>query len=709
MEKYHFSFLFVIFYILGTVSCGKLTFDSSVAYSLINVSQAKTPAFEEIRSFVSFDDLIYTASGSGGILVYRMVGDVMNPVDKLSVTNLYASDLEQVFVRTVEIVQTPSATNLIFSFDTVKGGGIGIAEISSSYTKPLGVLQANPGFRIRNTVTSYLPNGKFQVVLADEQQGILTYELSVLSNSFFEQPKIASLVDFISSQESVDIPTFFSILEAPSASKVTNIAQITNIESLISLAINDEEVFNNLITNIPFLSPNTKSQLQAIVNIPDKTVLSNLLSLSKNYKNDPNIQNLFNNPEISRFLISQQQNLNAPLSGLISNLTLQNSFFDTTDETITPKRLLTLEETDTLYAESYLSNALIFSGGKIDTDTLHDPTYNPFTNITTIGNAREEIEKTIQAVGRKFFADQNNMIKDRFYQLSGQDLEMLFQSVLQQANVIINLIPSLNNAGVNITELFNLFQEKQYYKIIDYLDTSVLAEILRVLPKFQIQTTFQLQSTNAIIPNIRNMYADEYFFYVAAGGDGFYIVDRLTDKIVSSFKKPFSDVSMIIPYELYKKKYYVVADKLDGFIMYRRNRDNKIGEQVARLSLVGDSFSVYPYENILWVADGINGVLGVRVNPDETVVIESEYYQKEGIAYYIGAARRREVLVSYGADGLKMFRLTNILTKQEELRGSVSDPNAVNSTDGKTFADRTLDWYRYSQIAQFLKTFFFNI
>ena len=110
------------------MSCGRLQYDNSTAYPLITVSTSPSPAFEDVRNLVQFDDLIYSAAGSGGLLVYRIVDDAMSPVLSLSLTNLYSEDLEQVYIRTVEILKTESATNLIFAYDTLSGGGIGVAE-----------------------------------------------------------------------------------------------------------------------------------------------------------------------------------------------------------------------------------------------------------------------------------------------------------------------------------------------------------------------------------------------------------------------------------------------------------------------------------------------------------------------------------------------------------------------------------------------------
>ncbi|MGL4394161.1 MAG: hypothetical protein ACRCS8_02950 [Brevinema sp.] len=678
------------------VSCGKLSFDDTVAYPLLTVSEARTPASEEIRSFVRRDDLIYTAAGSGGILVYRIVGDNMETVPALSLTNLFSEDLEQIFVRTVEILETELMTNLIFSFDTVQGGGVGVAEISENDTRPVGSLVVEDNFRIRNTVTSFNPEGKYQILVADENIGLLTYEMSFLSNDFFQYPRIAGLVDMISRMESTYLPSLFTILDPPALSRVTNISQITNFDALISLAINDESTFNKFITNIPFLSPQNQRQLQNLVRLTDKTALSNVLNLSKNYFSSNSSAPNLSDAMVSQFL-SQQNGL----SGVAGLLTGRSS------SKTSAKPVKSFEQAQTIYEESYLSNMRILQGEEFKTDELHDLNYFAFTNRSLIGNAQAEIERTIQATGRRFFSDQTDRIKNSLYAFTPEELELFFQSALQQANLLTELIPVFDAAGVNLQEIFVLFQQKKYYQIIDILDDELLAQILRSLPKYQIKTEFKIVKTNVVMNNLRAMVADEYYAYLAAGQDGFYVIDRLSDKLVSSYKKAFSEISMIIPFDVYRKRYYVVVDNLDGLVVYRRNRNNKIGEQVARVALVGEAFSVFPYENVLWVADGVNGVLGIRMNRDETLTIESESYEKQDIAYFIGGGLRREVLASYGADGLKVLRLTNVLSSKESINQN-RDPNNQKA-DGENFVDKTIEWSRFSPIAQFLKSLFFDI
>ena len=131
------------------MSCGQLQYDNTIAYPLVTISTSPSPAFEDVRALVQFEDLIYSAAGSGGILVYRIVDDVMSPVLSLSLTNLYSEALEQVYIRTVEIIQTATATNLIFAYDTLSGGGIGVADLTPTATKPLGSLKVEPGIRIK--------------------------------------------------------------------------------------------------------------------------------------------------------------------------------------------------------------------------------------------------------------------------------------------------------------------------------------------------------------------------------------------------------------------------------------------------------------------------------------------------------------------------------------------------------------------------------
>jgi len=794
--KVQIIFIFILSFF---TYCGKLQSDETISFPLKTVSKAYTPATEEIRNFIHFDDLIYTAAGSGGILVYRIIGDTIEPILSLSLTNLYSENLETLYVRTIELLETKVSTNLIFSYDTRSGGGIGVAEVTPGYTKPLGSFKTYPNLRIRQTVTSYDPSGKFHILAADEGIGILSYTLSFESNNFFEQEKIASLVDYISYSE-VRLPNrIFSALGAPGIQEITNISQITNIAALTELAENNREIFSEIITNIPFLSKDMLSSINKIIVDQDKTMISNVLGsinslegvniinkvlkdpqlmsniinsgILTNLRADSSIQDIIqglpkgvsknllkmvNIKDISSLIpknnnlpidqINKIQNMqNIDLQNTLSIDSLKDSLANTEQNINTLTNLSPLEqfalssnknvldflnnpsmdkvrdpklfsnqitnkETETLYAEAYLSNLNILAQDTIDVDTIHDTKYNPFTNRQNIGDAGLEIEKTIRATGRKYFIDENSEIKERLNLFTQDELKVLFQALFQQANLIIKLVPLFSTSGVDIQEIYKLWKDQLYFEIIDRLDSSILAELLRLLPRYKIDTTFKLENTNTILPGIRRMVADTTTLYIAAGMNGLYIIDRISGKILSSHKKPFSEVTMITPHEVYGKKYIIVTDTLDGLLVYQRKHNNKIGDLVSRIALIGETYGVLPYEDILWVADGADGVLGVRINKDGSLIIEAENYNKDGIAYYIGSARRREVLASYGADGLMRLRITNILpdqiTKQNKSTSRLDrlEKEEFNDLD---FVDKTLEWGRYSPIARFISKLFF--
>lgn len=702
----------------------------------MTVSTSQTPAFEDIRSFVQFDDLIYAAAGSGGILVYRIIGDSKEPVLNLSLTNLYSDTLEQIYVRTIEIIQSLNSTNLIFAYDTLTGGGIGIAEITPTSTKPLGSLKTDPGLRIRSTVTTFNPQGIYHVLAASEGIGVLSYDISFNSNSYFEQPKIAALIDYVSISDIEQPAQAFLSLNAPNLQKVTNINQITNIENLIKLAIENPNLFSSVVSNIPFLSLEQQGQIAQVLSSTDQVSISNILILAQDIVGadtvnkileDPTIINTFlNNSSIENIVTSAIPMLsnNIDLSSLqqagntidtndIQNILslsgLQNIVQNDNQSTIIDTNLITNtnKETDTLFEEINLSNLNL--AGIIDTELVHNTNYNPFVNRTKIGNARLEIQETVAAIGRRFFVEEDESLKQQLKELNYDELFILFSSLFEQAQSAITLLPLFESYGINIQELYQLWLTNDYYKIIDLLDSSIIAELLRRLPRYQIETTFQLKQTNIVLPSIRNMNADSETLYIAAGEEGIFIIDRVSGKIISSKKKPFSEVSMVVPYQYYGQNYYAVTDLLNGITIYQRERNKKIGQQISSLTLVGEAFSVFPYEDILWVADGSDGVLAIRFNKNKTLTIEAELYQKQGIAYYVGAARRREALVSYGADGLKRLRITNVLPKNIGI--STLDPNLTTQIETQQqkddLIDRTLEWGKTSSIAIFIRKLFF--
>ena len=745
------------------MSCGQLQYDNTIAYPLVTISTSPSPAFEDVRALVQFEDLIYSAAGSGGILVYRIVDDVMSPVLSLSLTNLYSEALEQVYIRTVEIIQTATATNLIFAYDTLSGGGIGVADLTPTATKPLGSLKVEPGIRIKNTVTTYNPQGVFNILAASENVGVVSYDISFISNSYSEFPNIASLVDYISLSDIEGPVQNFLSLDAPGLRNITNIGQITNIENLVQLALDNPKLFSSMVEDIPFLTTDQKNQIQQILSITNQPVVSNILDIASGIVGKDVINQLVSNPQSFNNLLNS-----SVLSGVVpeflekSGDTLDGNALQTLQSNITPGMVAKTEEflnnpsnanniplanndvqnilslsglqqivennnnitdnltglqvpesdqktetlkTETLFEESQLSN--INLAGNIDTSLVHDTNFNPFKNRSIIGDAGLEIQKTVDALGRKFFIVENEELKNRILTLSGEDIQHLFSVLFEQVGSSIQLIPLFENSGINIKELYELWQQGDYYSIVNNLDPSIIAELLRRLPRYQILTSVSIKQTNIGLPSIRNMIADSKTLYIAAGVEGFFIVDKITGKIISTLKKDFSEVTMVVPYERKGKKYYAVTDKLDGLTLYRRKNNRQIGEQVARLALVGESFSVFPYEDILWVADGSNGVIAVRFNKDQSLTIEAEIYNKTGIAYHIGTARRREVLASYGSDGLMRLRITNVPPEGLSTTASTTSlAQEVNTEQKADFIDRVLEWGQESSIAQFFRRVF---
>ena len=743
------------------MSCGRLQYDNTLAYPLVTVSTAPSPAFEDVRNLVQLDDLIYSAAGSGGLLVYRIVDDAMSPVLSLSLTNLYSEDLEQVYIRTVEILKTESATNLIFAYDTLSGGGIGVAELTLTSTTPLGSLQVEPGIRIKNTVTTFNPQGVFNILAASENIGVVSYDISFISNSYFELSKIASLVDFISTTDVEGPVQNFLSLDAPNVRNITNIGQITNMENLVQLALDNPTLFATMVEDIPFITKEQKDQIQQILSITNQPVVSNILDIATGLVGKDAINQLIANPQsfnsllnssvlagvVPEFLEKSGESLDGnALQSLQSNITpgmieqAQNMLNNTSNadrlslENDEVQNLLSLsglqqrvennnnpnvlvdelggiqipeqtQETETLFEEFQLSN--INLAEDIDTKLVHDTNFNPFINRPEIGDARLEIEKTVDALGRKFFVEENIELKNRLLELSSEEIQNLFSVVFEQVSSSIDLIPLFENSGINIGELYQLWQQGDYYSIINGLDPSIIAELLRRLPRYQITTSVTIKQTNLVLPAIRNMESDSETLYIAAGSEGLYIVDKISGEIISSLKKPFSEVTMIVPYERKGKKYYVVTDKLDGLIVYERKNNRKIGEQISRISLVGESFSVFPYEDVFWVADGSNGVVAVRFNRDRSLTIEAEVYKKSGIAYHIGVGRRREVLASYGADGLMRLRITNVPPEGLSTTAATSTlAREVKVEEKEDIIDRLLVWSQDSELAQFIKRMF---
>ena len=675
-------------------SCVNLAYDETKAYPLVTVSRTMTPAHEEIRSFELYGDLIYVAAGSGGILVYRMLGDSVEPALNLSLTNLYAGSLEQVFVRTIEIIETPGSTNLIFAYDTVSGGGIGAAEISPEYTRPLGSLKVAPNLRIRRTHTTPDPEGGFRIIAANEYLGVLTYHLTYSSNSFFERPDIASLVNYVA-LSGLELPArLFSKLAPPSESN--SLASVTNADALLRLLLEGDSLPENFLSNIPFLSEKNRVLIERAFEEKNKIqaqpTVSNIIEFAQDVAGTDVVDIVL-------------QNSNAIAAG-VGNILSQEGLGEVLQD---PGRLVSNIEstvqdavesgkpTETLFEEAYLSNLNLLAEYSVDLEEVHDTNYNPFTNRRPIPNARKEIEATAEFLGRRIGLDGQSELKSQLMALSAPEMTALFEALFSQANLLTKLVPLFESSGLDPKQLYRFWQEGRYLEIINAIDTRVLAEIFRLLPRYKIDTSIKLVKTNLIMPSVRNMTADARSLYLAAGTAGFAVADRNSGKILKTITREFSEVESVVPFEAHRKKYLAVVDRLDGLTIYERKARNVPGELVAHLNLIGEGLGLYVYEDIIWIADGSNGILGVRFNPDKTLTIEAETYQKEGIARYVAAGRRREIMASYGSDGLVRLRITNITENQAK-------SNAQDETNQtKDLAERTLEWRRNSRFVRFLR------
>ncbi len=537
----------------------------------------------------------------------------------------------------------------------------------------------------------------------------------------------------------------FLSLASPESLRITNISQITNLEVLVQLALDNPRMFSSIISNLPFISEQQKAQIQTILTITNQPFVSNILDLAKEQvgqealnqilSTPQSLESLLNNNILSSTVpevLAQSGNINSA-NQLQSNITpdlvaqaqqiigeREDSVFDVqnalslsglqqivqntlaTRPPTTPTNEIENRKTDTLFEESILSNLNLAED--IDTQLVHNRNYNPFLNRRDVGDAGLEIQKTVDALGRTFFVEENEYLKERILNLKGEDFQSMFTSLFEQTDIAMTLMPIFENAGINVRELYQYWIEEDYESIVNSVDISVFAELLRQLPRYQVQTVFQATHTNLALPNINYIHSDLNTFYIASGSEGFLVVDRLSWNVIDSLKKPFSDVTMVRPYNVYGEDVYVVTDKLDGLILYKRNRDKSIGKQMARISLVGETQYVFPYEDILWVADGSNGVLAVKLNEDFSFTIEAELYDKTGVAYYIGTARRREALVSYGADGLKRLRITNA----DIVGANITIDQESQSRNYGDLIDRILLWSQSSSVAQFLRRLFLS-
>ncbi|MGL5721207.1 MAG: hypothetical protein ACRCY4_02235 [Brevinema sp.] len=701
--------------LLLLTSCVYLTFDDTKAAPLVMVSRTPTPAFEEVRSFVQFGDLVYVAAGSGGILVYRIVGDQMQPAPNLSISNIYADALVPTFIRTVEVVEGVGSTNLIFSFDTVEGGGVGAAEITPMYTKPLGALTSLPSMRIRRTDTRADNDGGFTIIVANEYAGIMTLKLSIVSNNFFDQQNLASIAGYVARQGLGGGPLPFERLQPP---RLNNEVSVSNFDGLVQLFRTDPAQALSVASNLPFLTENQRNQIQALAT--QTGISSNAALLNQ-------AAGLLDSPIGSQALDIARQFLGPaaaspapppvpvtppappqPPSDYEEGGYLEGGYLEEADdimftnevgataEIIPPvSNMLPVTEQD---KDFLLSNMLALTNYNVDTNTLNTPDFNPFIYTRPIPDARNAIDTTAAAFGFQDTSDDQGILKDRLRSLTTTEQDAVFNALFTQSDLLPRLIPLLETAGFNPRQLYEIWQDGRITEIIDKLGTGILADLINLLPQTQIESKITIVATNTILPSVRNMSSDGRSLYLALGKEGFAVVDRATGEIRGQIvKEMFSEVEAVTPFDAYGRRYIATADRLNGLSIYERLGNDAPGKSVSHLNLVGEGVSLYAQSNILWVADGSNGVLAINFMKDQSLRVEGEFFDKTGIARYIGTARSREALVSYGADGFVRLRFTNIGPGE-----STSSTNAGSTT----LAEKTLEWNNTSPFFRFLRRLF---
>ncbi|MGL5255019.1 MAG: hypothetical protein ACRC9L_08520 [Brevinema sp.] len=681
------------FLLLLLTNCVYLTFDDTKAAPLVMVSRTPTPAFEEVRSFVQFGDLVYVAAGSGGILVYKIVGDQMQSAPNLSISNIYADGLVATFIRTVEVVEAVGSTNLIFAFDTVEGGGVGAAEITPLYTKPLGALTSLPNMRIRRTDTRYDPEGGFTIIVANEFSGVMTLKLSIISNNFFDQQNLASIAGYVARQGLGGGPLPFERLQPPRLSNATS--SVSNFDGLVQLFRTDPNQALSVASNLPFLTDRQRLQIQELASQTDVLNNPELINQAAGLIDSPMGSQAI---DIARqFLGSSVDNVfptppASILSEFPSNVALRAS---SDPDIIPPPSNVDITDDDKTLL---VSNMLALTNFDVDLDELNTPNFNPFIVNRPIADARSAIDNTAAAFGFQDTSDDQGILKERLLSLTTTEQDSVFNALFTQSDLLPRLIPLLETAGFNPRQLYDIWKEGRISEIIDKLGTGILADLIKLLPQTQIESRITVLATNTSLPSVRNMSSDGRSLYLALGKEGFAVVDRATGELRGKIvKELFSEVEAVTPFDAYGKRYIATADRLNGLSIYERLGNDAPGKPVSRLNLVGEGISLYAQNNLLWVADGSNGVLAINFMKDLSLRVEGEFFDKTGIARYIGTARSREALVSYGADGFVRLRFTNI---------GLGESTTTNNASGTTLAEKTLEWNNTSPFFRFLRRIF---
>lgn len=141
--------------------------------------------------------------------------------------------------------------------------------------------------------------------------------------------------------------------------------------------------------------------------------------------------------------------------------------------------------------------------------------------------------------------------------------------------------------------------------------------------------------------------------FIAAKEEGVFVIDTATGKIVAHMKPSLSLANSVF----ISGKTLLVADKMNGIMLYDIGNPSQ-PKLLADYDTPGDADDAWLVGDMIYIADGINGVLKVKWTPPEKFTLQ-KIYTDGSIAYQLFVAQDKKVYVACGSAGLKVLMETN--------------------------------------------------
>lgn len=137
--------------------------------------------------------------------------------------------------------------------------------------------------------------------------------------------------------------------------------------------------------------------------------------------------------------------------------------------------------------------------------------------------------------------------------------------------------------------------------------------------------------------------------FIAAKDEGVFVIDTANSTIVAHLKPALSLANSVF----ITGKTLVVADKMNGIMIYDIGNPSS-PKLLGTYDTPGDADDVWLVNDMIYIADGINGVLKVKWTPPDKFTLQ-KVYTDGSIAYQLFVAQDNKVYVACGSDGLKVL------------------------------------------------------